>query len=228
MTYGLVLFFIVAVIDWAAVAKGWKKVELAAKPLAMLVLLGLLAFVGGFGTLSLVCFGLGVFFSLAGDVFLLVSFLRFSNRWFFPGLAAFLLAHICYVVGLNVPLAGISPLWAIGLALIMALMARRLLGRIVDGVRKKGLKRLVVPVVAYGTVITLMVLSALLTLYRVEWTTAAAGLVSLGGVLFFLSDILLAWNKFVTPIKGGRLANIIPYHIGQALLVAGIIIQFAK
>ena len=55
--------------------------------------LGILALVGGFGSLPLICFGLGIFFSLAGDVFLMVSYVRFSDRWFLPGLVAFLLAH---------------------------------------------------------------------------------------------------------------------------------------
>ncbi len=39
--------------------------------------------------LPLICFGLGIIFSLAGDIFLLLS-----NRWFIAGLVAFLLAHV--------------------------------------------------------------------------------------------------------------------------------------
>ncbi len=74
MIPGFILFFLVAVTDWLAVAKGWKKVEYIAKPAAMLVLLGLLAGLGGFGSLPLICFGLGIFFSLAGDIFLMISF----------------------------------------------------------------------------------------------------------------------------------------------------------
>ena len=89
MIPGFILLFLVAVIDWVAVAKNWKKVEYVAKPAAMLVLLGLLALVGGFRSLPLICFGLGIFFSLAGDVFLMISYARFSDRWFLPGLAAF-------------------------------------------------------------------------------------------------------------------------------------------
>ena len=90
MIPGFILLFLVAALDWVAVAKNWKKVEYIAKPAAMLVLLGLLALVGGFSSLPLICFGLGIFFSLAGDVFLMISYARFSERWFLPGLAAFL------------------------------------------------------------------------------------------------------------------------------------------
>jgi uncharacterized membrane protein YhhN len=228
MIPGFILLFLVAVIDWVAVAKNWKKVEYVAKPAAMLVLLGLLALVGGFRSLPLICFGLGIFFSLAGDVFLMISYARFSDRWFLPGLAAFLLAHVSYIAGLNIPLPEVSPIWSLGLAVVLALGAARILRRIIDGVRKKGLPRLVRPVGLYGTVITLMLLSALLTLNNTAWKTSAAGLVALGAVLFYFSDVLLAWNKFVKPIKNGRLVNMILYHLGQAALVAGVLIQFAK
>jgi uncharacterized membrane protein YhhN len=216
------------VMDWVAVAKGWKKVEYIAKPAVMLVLLGLLARFGGFGSLPLICFGLGIFFSLAGDIFLMVSFYRFSNRWFIPGLIAFLLAHVAYITALNMPLPTVSPIWSMGLAVILALSAARLLRRIIAGVRQKGLRRLVFPVEVYGTVITLMLLSALLTLYNASWKSSASGLVALGAILFYFSDTLLAWNKFVNPIKHGRLANMILYHLGQFALVAGLIIQFGK
>jgi len=228
MMPGFILLFLVALVDWVAVAKSWKKVEYIAKPAAMLILLGLLALVGGFGSLPLICFSLGIFLSMAGDVFLMISYARFSERWFLPGLAAFLLAHVSYIVGLNTPLPNVSPIWSLGLAIVLALGAARILRRIIDGVRQKGLPRLVRPVSLYGMVITLMLLSALLTLNNPAWKTSAGGLVALGAILFYFSDILLAWNKFVNPIKNGRLANMILYHLGQAALVAGVLIQFAK
>ncbi len=83
-----------------------------------------------------------------------------------------------------------------------------------------------IPVVVYGTVITLMLLSAILTIYRTDWKTSASGLVSLGAILFYFSDIILAWNKFVKPIKNGRLVNMVTYHLGQIALITGVIVQF--
>ena len=226
MIPGFILLFLVAAVDWVAVAKGWKKVEYIAKPATMLVLLGLLALVGGFASLPSICFGLGIFFSLAGDVFLMVSYARFSDRWFIPGLIAFLLAHVSYIVGLNTPLPNVSPIWSLGLAVVLGLTAARILRRLLAGVRQKSLRRLVRPVELYGMVITLMLLSALLTLNNAAWKISAAGLVASGATLFYFSDILLAWNKFVNPIKNGRLANMILYHLGQFALVAGVILQF--
>ena len=228
MIPGFILAFLVAALDWVAVAKGWKKIEYIAKPATMLILLVILGLAGGFGSLPLICFGLGIFFSLGGDVFLMISYTRFANRWFLLGLIAFLLAHVNYIIGLNSPLPNVSPFWSFGLAIILALTAARVLRRILAGVRQKGLPRLVRPVELYGTVITLMLLSALLTLYNTNWKISAAGPVAVGALLFYFSDILLAWNKFVNPIKNGRLANMILYHLGQFALVAGIILKFGK
>jgi uncharacterized membrane protein YhhN len=228
MIPALILFFLVAALDWLAVARGWKRLEYLAKPASMLVLLGLLVLVAGFGSLPLICFGLGIFFSLAGDVFLMISYARFSDRWFIPGLIAFLLAHLSYIYGLNIPLPDGSTIWSLGMAVVLALTAARILRRIIAGVRQKGLRRLVLPVAVYGTVITLMLLSALLTLSSSIWKASASGLVALGAVLFYFSDVLLAWNKFITPVRHGRLANMILYHLGQLALVVGVILQFGN
>jgi alkenylglycerophosphocholine/alkenylglycerophosphoethanolamine hydrolase len=228
MISAVILLFLIALADWVAVSKGWKKVEYVAKPATMLILLGLLAWIGGFGSFPLVCFGLGLFLSFAGDIFLMLSFYRFSNRWFIPGLIAFLMAHVAYIAGLNTPLPNISPIWSMGLAILLALTAARILRRVIAGVRQKGLQRLVLPVGLYGTVITLMLLSALLTLYTPRWKSLASLLVASGALLFYSSDVLLAWNKFVTPIKNGRLANMILYHLGQFAMVTGVILQFGN
>jgi uncharacterized membrane protein YhhN len=213
----LILYFLMAILDWVAIAKGWKKVEYIAKPAAMLILLGCLLLAGVFGSLPLICFALGMF-----------SYTHFSDRWFIPGLIAFLLAHVTYILGLNIPLPDVSPIWSLGIAVILALTAARILRRILAGVRQKGLRRLVRPVGIYGMMITLMLLSALLTLNSPTWKISASVLVALGAALFYLSDVLLAWNKFVNPVKFGRLANIIPYHLGQFALIAGVILQFGK
>ena len=53
-------------------------------------------------------------------------------------------------------------------------------------------------------------------------------MVSLGAILFIFSDTLLAWNKFVKPIRRGRLALMIAYHLGQMALIAGAKGQFGK
>ncbi len=217
----LVIVLVIAALDWAAVAKSWKKIEYFAKPATMVMLFVTLAVAGGFGAIGLMCFGLGIIFSLAGDIFIMLS-----NRWFIAGLGAFLLAHVSYIIGLNSPIGEASPLWAIIIGVILALATARILRPILSGLREKGQGKLVAPVMIYGTIITIMLLSAILTIYRTDWNTSATGLVSLGAILFYFSDIILAWYKFVRPIKNGRLMNMITYHLGQIALVAGVVIQF--
>jgi hypothetical protein len=62
-------------------------------------------------------------------------------------------------------------------------------------------------------------------LFNLAWNSSAALLVSAGAFLFYLSDLLLAWMKFVNPIRNGPVFNIITYYLGQVGLIAGVIIQ---
>ncbi len=212
--------FVFAVLEALAVWKGWLKLELVAKPAVMLCLFAWLALTAGLHG-ALLWFGLGVLFSLAGDVALI-----FSDRFFLVGLVAFLFAQIAYVMGFNTPLPKTSAIWSLGMAVVLGVGAVRVIRPIVAGVRAQGQPRLVAPVVVYSVVITLMLLSALLTLFRPEWRSTPALLVSVGAFLFYLSDIVLAWNRFVAPIRRGRVLNIGLYHLGQIAIVAGVISQF--
>jgi len=219
----LIVTLVIAMVDWIAVAKGWQRVEYITKPLTMVALFLMLAVVGIFRTLPLIFFGVGILFSLAGDVFLM-----FSDRWFIPGLIAFLLAHVAYIAGFNIPLPNVSMMWTLLVAVVLAISAARLLRRIVAGLAASGKNKLILPVLVYGVVITLMLLSAILTLFRADWPSPlAAGLAAFGAMLFFFSDVILAWNKFVAPVKNGRLMNMICYHLGQIALITGVLIQFA-
>ena len=68
--------------------------------------------------------------------------------------------------------------------------------------------------------------AAMSTIYDPAWTNAAAALVSVGAFLFWISDLILAWNKFVSPAKLGRTFNVLTYQLGQISLIAGVISQF--
>jgi len=218
----LILVFLAAAADWAAVAKGWKKTETIAKPATMLLLFAWLVLLSRLRGI-LVWFGLGVLFSLVGDVFLMLS-----DRWFLAGLVAFLLAQGMYIVGLNSPFPDVSPVWSLGLALLLGVSSARVLRRITAGLAAKGLGRLVIPVLLYGVIITVMLLSAMLTLFRGDWRPSASLLVSGGAILFYFSDVLLAWDRFVTPVGNGRLINMVVYHLGQIALIAGAVLRFGK
>ncbi|HSQ38559.1 MAG TPA: lysoplasmalogenase, partial [Anaerolineales bacterium] len=140
---------------------------------------------------------------------------------------SFLIGHIAYVIGFNSPTSPLS-LWGLLLAVIIGMGGARIIRRILSGLVEKGQARMRIPIAGYGAVISLMLLSAMLKLTDPAWGAGASLLVALGAFLFFLSDIVLAWNKFVTPIQNGRMLNIGMYHIGQILLAAGVVMQFGS
>jgi uncharacterized membrane protein YhhN len=216
----LVLALVFAALESLALFKGLKKLEWVAKPGVMLCLFVWLYLNTGLQGLTL-WFGIGILFSLAGDVLLMISL----DRMFMFGLVAFLLAHVFYLVGFQNELMEVNA-WSVLLIVILAVGAVRVMRRIVSAIRAKGQNRLVVPVIVYSTVITVMLYAAMTTISNPAWSTASAFLVSVGAFLFYISDLILAWNKFVSPIKNGRMLNIGAYHLGQIGLIAGIISQF--
>jgi uncharacterized membrane protein YhhN len=217
------LAILTAILEWLAVYKNWRKVEYIAKPGVMIFLFAWFLLTGGMRG-PLFWFGLGILFSIGGDVLLL---LPNEKRWFPFGLGSFLLAHIAYIVGLNQPPAPLNTI-TLGVALLVAVTAFPLINRIVRNLPKKGLRRLVEPVRYYAATISLMLYSGLMTLFRTDWLSIPAYLASLGALLFLVSDMVLAWNKFVKPIRRGRLALMITYHIGQMALIAGAVGQYGK
>jgi uncharacterized membrane protein len=71
-----------------------------------------------------------------------------------------------------------------------------------------------------------MLYAGMSTIYDPTWKPNAALSVSLGALSFYISDLILAWNKFVSPIKNGGPWSIALYYLGQLGLVAGVISQF--
>ena len=218
-----VLACLVAIFEWIAIFKGWRKLEYFFKPGVVALLLGWLVLQGG-PTGALLWFEFGLLFSLAGDLVLMFSNER---RWFVFGLGAFLLTHIAYLFGINTPPPSLGAL-TFGVALMIIMSVLPFTRRILLGLRQKGLGRLDLPVRVYATVLALMLFSAMMTLFRTDWYSSPAYLVSAGAVLFVASDMLLAWNKFVNPVRGVRLFLMISYQLGQILLVLGAFGQFGR
>jgi len=149
------------------------------------------------------------------------------DRLFLVGLVAFLCAHIAYVIGFNIQLPGVSA-WGLLLAMMIWIGGTRIMRRIVAPLSAQGQAGLRLPILVYSFVISIMLLSAMLKLTDVSWNAGAALLVALGAFLFYLSDIILAWMKFIAPIQNGRIYNILAYHLGQIALIAGVVMQFDR
>ncbi len=217
----LLLTLLAAPLDWLAVARRWKPLEMVAKPAVMLFLLGYLWEQTRFRP-PLGWFALALVFSLAGDVFLMLP-----KENFIGGLASFLLAHLAYVVGLNQekpPLNAAALLIVVMVVLTGSAIYRRLRAALKAGGREKYVR----PVLAYTIVIAAMLISALWTLARPEdvWPDAPSLLVSGGALLFFLSDTFLAWGRFIHPLPGGRALVHALYHLGQIAIILGATIRW--
>ena len=206
-----------ALTDWYAVARRQKRLEYLAKPAIMLLLTAWFVQNGG-GQGWRAWFVLGALFSLAGDVFLMLR-----RERFLAGLTSFLMAHLAYILGFNPslpPLHLLTLLLGLGLA-VSGYFFVRILWR---ALQKRGLPRLKIPVLIYALVLGLMCLSALATHTRPEWQGSPAWVASLGGLLFTLSDSLLATNKFVRRLPAGRFFTHLTYHLGQAGILLGVLL----
>jgi uncharacterized membrane protein YhhN len=164
-------------------------------------------------------FLIGLVFCMAGDFFLLLP-----GKWFLAGLVAFLVGYTSYTFGFNYrnfPLNLATPF----LVVLVFLPASQLYRSISAGLNDRGNERLRIPVLVFSLGISLMVLSALLTLVQLEWRwlTIPSWLVAAGAILLIISDSLLGLNRFVSPLTHGNLLVSATYHLGQILITTGVI-----
>ncbi len=220
MVIWLVLALIAAALQAIAVQKNSRRLEFFAKPAVMVCLLIWLYTSTGLQGNSF-WFGLGLVFSLVGDVVLISP----SDRMFVLGLIAFLFTHIFYILGFKEELLRLTA-WSLVLVFFIYINGLRLVRRIVGAMRAQKLNALINPVILYSLVISLMLFAALSTMFDPAWKTNAALFVSAGAFLFYLSDLILGWNKFVAPVKNARILNVITYYLGQIGLIAGVIAKF--
>jgi len=222
--------------DLLAIWMGARRWRYVFKPGTMFLIIALaaggLSGAGPYGALVLA----GLLFSVAGDIFLVLP----RNR-FLAGLASFFAAHLCYIaafgwwsLGQGAPLAREAALSAsaetggavaglAGLARVPdALLAAALLvagvlffRRLRPGVLRNGGRRMLLPVGLYIGAISLMVLAA-------AGTRSPA--VVAGALLFYLSDAILAWNRFVRPLPRADLGVMSTYFAAQYLLANSVLL----
>lgn len=221
VTGWLAATLLLALMDWGAVAMGWTRARVVTKPAVLLALIGWFWQVGGWQG-PLLWFGLALVCSLFGDVFLLQL-----DRFFVPGLVCFFAAHVFYLIGFNATPPAMSWLSVIFLVLVAAAYGVVFPPILHALGRDPQTAPLRPPVILYGVVISLMLLSALLNVQRAGWAFAPALLTAFGAALFFLSDSLLANNRFCRPLRHGELGVIVTYHAGQLAIIAGVLMRFA-
>jgi uncharacterized membrane protein YhhN len=191
------------------------------KPLstALVILVCLLSFTRSGeaydATYTLLILG-GLLFSMAGDVLLIF---QANPRAFLAGLVAFLLAHLFYIAAFVYVQSSLE-LGTNGAGEAGVAIALLLVGGGVYRYLSPGLGQMRGPVIAYIVVISVMVhrASAVALVYAGAATQPI--LMVLGALLFYLSDAILAVNKFrfEGQLPRGRSWNLMTYYTGQLLL----------
>ena len=157
----------------------------------------------------------GLLLSLAGDVALL-----WPVQGFLPGLVAFLLAHLAYIVAFT---RGVRfAAWPTAFA-AYALLAGVILALLWDGVPAP----LRLPVLAYVACLSAMAAQATCAwrAARVAGDAVAARLArhaAVGGAVFVASDALLATNKFAAPLPLSALCVLGTYWVAQWLITVSL------
>lgn len=174
------------------------------KPLTMLAII-LIVFLNSSSPMSFYqkAILMGLVFSTIGDVFLIRD-----KQYFVQGLISFLIGHICYIVAFwtspNLP-SGVFYL-----AYIVFFLS----------ILWKHLGSLKIPVLFYATAIALMSWMALSrTIENHNHHTFHA---FLGSIMFVISDSLLAYNKFKSPIPLSAIWVLGTYFLAQWLIALSV------
>lgn len=147
---------------------------------------------------------LGLLLSLLGDIALL-----WPQQGFLPGLIAFLLAHVAYIVAFTRNHRFLAqPTALTSYALLAGAILALLWPSIPQGLR--------VPVACYVLALTAMsAQTAVVGLAATGDERQRGRLLMLGGALFMMSDALLATNKFALPLPVANLWILGTYWAAQ-------------
>lgn len=182
---------------------GWETLALVSKPAPVLCLLAFLlpvhhrdgALIAG-----------GLLLSAIGDLLL-----EASPALFLPGLAAFLLAHVAYIAAF-VGRTSQPELRRLVPVLLFSGLAFQMLAPHLGAMRG--------PVIAYVVVISVMLWRAGAQLGG-RGAAGLSGWLATGGAwMFALSDLMVAWQRFVDPQAGLQLPLMVLYWGAQTAITA--------
>lgn len=218
----IIFYCLILIVHLFAGSFGYEYLEFATKPLLLSSLL--VYFIVStqrlnYGLFRKLIVG-GLFFSFLGDIFLM--FQSGSSPYFMLGLAAFFIAHLLYLWAFTRVYFQNQEVEIIkkqGWIMILILGYGIFFFRTV----KDHLGKMSGPVIAYITVISLMLLMAVNRYNRVG--KVSFWLIAIGALLFVISDSFLAWNKFMHQLTGAHLLIMGTYGIAQLCIMLGALRQ---
>ena len=151
--------------------------------------------------------GLGLIFSLGGDIFLMLP----KDR-FIAGLVSFLAAHVCYIAAFSQGIHVVSTPWVL-LPFLLTVI-------IFVGILWPHLAKMKLPVLIYALAIGMMGWSA--TERWLQIGEVKAFLAFGGALLFIVSDAVLAYNRFVKRFTAAQAIILITYYIAQYLIASSV------
>lgn len=206
-----------SMVNWSAAWRGKLSLYYVTKPLVLVGLILLLVLWVPISAARLP-FLIGLVFSLLGDILLIPS----GTRWFVAGMAAFSVAQLMYIWGFNKTMPA-PHVWLIGLGAVV--IVNLLLHRAVDKLSAtSGINKAILPFIkGYGALVSTMAISGVVCLARPGWSVWAAVLAGVGGVLFLISDGMIALEKLDRRLPKHRFWIILTYHLAQFLIVSAVI-----
>jgi len=212
-TIWIALFLLVLVVNLIAIYSNSESLQFLTKPLLMpLLAIYLLLRTNTINSNLKGWIFLALFFSWAGDIFLL--FEERGPNFFLLGLSAFLVAQVFYIVFFhNIRMRE----YIRGNALLLLLVI--VYYSVLINVLAPYLGNMKLPVRIYGVVLSFMVMLAMHTMLGKN--KKAALWMTMGAILFVVSDSLLAVNKFFSGFNNAGVVIMLTYGLAQLFITEG-------
>ena len=151
--------------------------------------------------------------SFGGDMSLMF---QDNKKFFMAGLVLFLLGHVSYGVTFTL-LAGFTMWDLLSGAVLLVLFF------ILFFTFRSGSGSMLGPVIAYMIIISFMMNRAVSTAFSDAFTFRQVVCIISGSALFYISDVILAWNRFYKPFKYHRV-SLFFYYAGQSLIISSLFV----
>src|SRR4030095_8008877 len=209
----IILFSLVLLIDLAAIYSNNESLRFITKPLLVPLLAIYLLLETNTANSNLKAWiFLALFFSWVGDILLL--FEGSGSNFFLLGLSAFLVAQVFYIVFFhNIRMRE----YIRGNALLLLLVI--VYYSVLINVLAPYLGNMKLPVRIYGVVLSFMVMLAMHTMLGKN--KKAALWMTMGAILFVVSDSLLGVNKFFSGFNNAGVVIMLTYGLAQLFITEG-------